>query len=142
MRVLLVEGRSYLEGWCRRAEAVRLFRLDRVLDIQLLDAPSEPPEEAQTRDVTAGLFQASPQDLLVTLDLTPEAAWVAEYYPTETVVPNQSGGVVATLRTADPRWVRRLALRLAGNLTVLAPESLVAEVKDDARRALAAYGRP
>ena len=31
MRLLLVEGRSYLEGWCRRAEAVRLFRLDRVL---------------------------------------------------------------------------------------------------------------
>jgi proteasome accessory factor C len=142
MRVLLVEGRSYLEGWCRRAEAVRLFRLDRVLDIRLLDAPSEPPEEARTRDVTAGLFQPSPQDLLVTLDLTPEAAWVAEYYPTEAVVPNQRGGVVATLRTADPRWVRRLALRLAGNLTVLAPESLVHEVKDDARRALAAYGRP
>ena len=32
MRLLVVEGRSYLEGWCRRAEGVRLFRLDRVLD--------------------------------------------------------------------------------------------------------------
>ena len=31
MRLLIVEGRTYLEGWCRRAEAVRLFRLDRVL---------------------------------------------------------------------------------------------------------------
>ena len=31
MRLLVVEGRSYLEGWCRRAEAVRLFRLDRML---------------------------------------------------------------------------------------------------------------
>ena len=32
MRLLVVEGRTYLEGWCRRAEGVRLFRLDRVLD--------------------------------------------------------------------------------------------------------------
>ncbi len=31
MRLLVVEGRTYLEGWCRRAEGVRLFRLDRVL---------------------------------------------------------------------------------------------------------------
>ena len=30
MRVLLVDGRWYLEGWCRRAEDVRLFRMDRV----------------------------------------------------------------------------------------------------------------
>src|SRR5580704_10372672 len=28
MRLLVVEGHSYLEGWCRRAEDVRLFRLD------------------------------------------------------------------------------------------------------------------
>ena len=27
MRLLVVEGRTYLEGWCRRAEGVRLFRL-------------------------------------------------------------------------------------------------------------------
>ena len=38
MRLLVVDGRTYLEGWCRRAEAVRLFRLDRVLGLQVLDA--------------------------------------------------------------------------------------------------------
>ena len=139
MRLLLVEGRSYLEGWCRRAEAVRLFRLDRVLAITLLDAPSEPPEEAQERDVTAGLFQSSPQDVLVTLDLAPDAAWVAEYYPTESITSNGRDGVLATLRTGDTQWVRRLGLRLAGSLTVVAPEALAAEIAADASRALQAY---
>ena len=33
MRLLVVEGRGYLEAWCRNAEAVRLFRLDRVEDV-------------------------------------------------------------------------------------------------------------
>ncbi len=37
MRLVMVDGRSYLEGWCRRAEAVRLFRLDRILGIEVLD---------------------------------------------------------------------------------------------------------
>jgi proteasome accessory factor C len=139
MRLLLVEGRSYLEGWCRRAEAVRLFRLDRVLAITLLDAPSEPPAEAQERDVRAGLFQSSPQDVLVTLDLEPDAAWVAEYYPTESITANGRGGVLTTLRTNDTQWVRRLALRLAGSLTVVAPDALATQVRDDANRALQAY---
>ena len=37
MRLLVVEGRPYLEGWCLRAEGVRLFRLDRVLGLEVLD---------------------------------------------------------------------------------------------------------
>ena len=37
MRVLHVDGRWYLEGWCHRAEAVRLFRLDRVVQARVLD---------------------------------------------------------------------------------------------------------
>src|SRR6202012_5027978 len=28
MRLLVVDGRTYLEGWCRNAEGVRTFRLD------------------------------------------------------------------------------------------------------------------
>ncbi len=57
MRLLVVEGRTYLEGWCRRAEGVRLFRLDRVLSVDVLDVPAEVPETAEPVDVDAGLFR-------------------------------------------------------------------------------------
>ena len=40
MRLLLVDGKWYLEAWCRRAEGVRLFRLDRVDDVVVLDEPA------------------------------------------------------------------------------------------------------
>src|ERR1043165_9749945 len=33
MRVLIIDGRSYLEAWCRQAHAVRLFRVDRIDEI-------------------------------------------------------------------------------------------------------------
>src|SRR3954470_8189893 len=39
LRLVLVDGRSYLEAYCLRAEGVRLFRLDRVVAVQLLDTP-------------------------------------------------------------------------------------------------------
>ncbi|MDX6283519.1 MAG: proteasome accessory factor, partial [Kribbellaceae bacterium] len=69
MRLVVSEGRSYLEAWCRLAEDVRLFRLDRIAAAKLLDLPSEPPPEATPRDLSNGMFQPSEQDLLATVKL-------------------------------------------------------------------------
>jgi proteasome accessory factor C len=130
MRLLLVEGRSYLEAWCRRAEGVRLFRLDRVHEVALLDLPSEPPADVQPRDLAQGL---------ITLALRPGAAWVADYHPCESVTEDADGGLLVRLRARDTAWVRRLALRLGTSGRVVAPESLAQAVRDDAAAALAAY---
>src|SRR6202007_2886021 len=51
MRLLVVEGRPYLEGWWLRAEGVRLFRLARVLSLDTLDVPAAPPAEAVGVDI-------------------------------------------------------------------------------------------
>jgi proteasome accessory factor C len=139
MRLHLVEGRSYLEAWCRRVEGVRMFRLDRVEHVDVLDLPAEPPVEAQPRDVSRGLFEPGVDDLLVTLALRPGAAWVADYYPCESVSETGDGGLVVRLRTGDTAWVRRLALRLGAAGRVLAPDELADQVRSDAARALAAY---
>ncbi|MCY7372859.1 MAG: WYL domain-containing protein, partial [Spirochaetaceae bacterium] len=85
MRVLMVDGRWYLEGWCHRAEEVRLFRLDRVEDLAVLDVAAEVPATAALRDLDEGLFRPSPEDVVVTLELGPTAHWVADYYPVESV---------------------------------------------------------
>jgi proteasome accessory factor C len=140
LRLLLVDGRSYLEGWCRRVEGLRLFRLDRVADVTLLDEPADPPADVQPRDLAQGLFRPGPDDLLVTLALRPGAAWVADYHPCESVTETPDGGLLVRLRARDTAWVRRLALRLGDQGRVLAPESLAEQVRGDAALALAAYG--
>jgi proteasome accessory factor C len=141
MRLLLVEGRSYLEGWCRRAEGVRLFRLDRVEQVSVLDVPAEVPADAAPRDVSQGLFRPGPDDLLVTLALGPGAAWVADYHPCESVEATGDGGLVVGLRTGDTAWIRRLALGLGASGRVIAPAELAEQVRQDAAAALAAYAR-
>jgi proteasome accessory factor C len=139
MRLLVVEGRTYLEGWCHRAEGVRLFRLDRVLAVDVLDVPAEVPAEAEPVDVDAGLFRASPSDLLAELELAPGARWVAESYPCESVTGLPDGWLRIGLRTPDTSWVRRLALRLGEDARVVAPPALVEEVRAAAATALAQY---
>ena len=139
MRLLVVEGRTYLEGWCRRAEGVRLFRLDRVLSVEVLDVPREVPEKAEPRDVDAGLFTASPSDVVVELDLAPAARWAAEYWRCDSAVDLPDGRLRITLRTPDTTAVRRLALRLGEDARVVSPAGLAEEVRSAAAVALALY---
>ena len=139
MRLLVVEGRTYLEGWCRRADGVRLFRLDRVLDLEVLDAPREVPAEAEEKDVDGPLFRASESDERVELELAPDARWVAEYWPCESVAELGEGRLRAVLRTTDTSWVRRLALRLGEDVRVVAPAALADQVRAAAAEALALY---
>ena len=139
MRLLVVEGRTYLEGWCRRAEAVRLFRLDRVLGLTVLPDAAKVPAGAEPRDLDQGLFHPSDSDERVTVELTPNGRWVSEYYPCEETTELGEGRLRVTLRTPDTRWVRRLALRLGDDGTVIGPPALVAQIRDDAAAALANY---
>jgi proteasome accessory factor C len=139
MRLLVAEGRTYLEGWCRLAEGVRLFRLDRVLSVDVLDLPAVVPEDAEPVDVDAGLFRARPSDELAVLELAPAARWVAERYRCESMTELDDGWLRIALRTPDTTLFRRLALRLGEEARVISPPELVNEVRSTAAAALALY---
>jgi proteasome accessory factor C len=143
MRVLSRDGRWYLEGWCHRAEAVRLFRLDRIDwpgGLAVLDAPATPPASAVPRDITDGIYRPGPSDLRVVLELSAAARWVADYYPVESTEELAGGRLRVTLYAAETSWLHRLLLNLGGDARVLEPPALAAEVHDLAARALAGYG--
>ncbi|NMH90817.1 WYL domain-containing protein [Pseudonocardia bannensis] len=138
MRLLLVEGRGYLEAWCRRAEGVRLFRLDRVEAVEQLDEPAAPPPDAEPTDLSAGLFRPSAEHRTAVLALEPEARWIAEYYPVDEVVEFDGGRARVSMRYADPAWLIRLVLGLGGGARVIDPPELAEAVGRRAREALAA----
>ncbi|WP_433798585.1 helix-turn-helix transcriptional regulator [Actinomycetospora sp. CA-084318] len=143
MRLMMVDGSTYLEAWCRRAEGVRMFRLDRVDDAEILDEPARPPADAAPRDVPAdatGLLAPDAGRPLAALRLAPAARWVAEYYPMEDVVADDDGSARVHMRYGDRAWMVRLLLGLGETVEVLWPPELAAERADRAREALAAYG--
>jgi len=140
MRVLLVEGRAYVEAWCRQAEAVRLFRVDRIDGFTELDEPARPPVEARSNDLRDGVFRSSPEQPLVTLRVSRNARWITEYYPCESVTDTDEELWRVTLRVSDLAWARRLVLGLGSNVVVLDPPELAEAVRDETNRALDAYG--
>ncbi|GAB4079326.1 YafY family transcriptional regulator [Modestobacter muralis] len=141
MRLLLVDGRWYLEAWCRNVEGTRLFRLDRIDEATVLDSPAAPPAEATERDLDSGLYQPGAGSPLVRLRLARTARWVADYYPVEDVeeVDDPAGGLAVAIRTSDLSWARRLVSSLGGAALVDSPAELAAQVAGEARAALARY---
>lgn len=142
MRVLVRGGYWYLEGWCHRAAAVRLFRLDRIDGrdgVTVLDVSAQPPPDATPRDTAEGVYQPGPDDIPVRLDLDPRARWVVDYYPVSDVRELPDGGVSVLLRVADLAWLNRLVLGLGQLVRRVEPASVAASVHDLAARALAGY---
>lgn len=136
MRVLLVDGRSYLEAWCRSAEGVRRFRLDRIEAIEVLDEPAVPPPHAEQQDVSEGLFRAADDQQEALLVLAPDARWIAEYYPVEDLAELPGGRARVRIRYSDTSWMTRLVLAQAGEVFVEEPAELREGVLDRARAAL------
>lgn len=137
-----LDGHAYLEAWCRRAEGMRLFRLDRVDAATVLDEPAVAPTDAPTRDLgrlTAGLYAPAPEHLLVTLQLEPEYCWIADYYHAQDRQSAPEGRLHISLRVGDPAFVRGLALGSGGQVRVLAPDWLAEQISSQAREALARY---
>jgi proteasome accessory factor C len=140
MRVLVVAGRGYLEAWCRRAEAVRLFRVDRIDGLVELDEPAAPPPQAQPSDVRDSVFTPTPDLPLVRLRVGRGGRWITEYYPCEEILAESAEHWLVSLRAADLGWARRLVLGLGPEVSVVGPPELAEAVRDEARVALAAYG--
>ncbi|MBW3085404.1 Protein PafC [Austwickia sp. TVS 96-490-7B] len=138
MRLTSVDGRWYLEGWCHRSEAVRLFRVDRVESVEILDVDGTPPVQAQGRDLGSGAFQAGANDVVVTMELSPSAAWVAEWCPHVGHVVHDQGSTLL-VPTSDMGWLRRLVWQLGGQAQVTAPQWVADQVLAGAEEALAGY---
>src|SRR5690606_36453537 len=122
LRLSMRDVAVYLDAWCHTAGGLRVFRMDRIVSAQVLDEAVDHPE-VTLPDEAAGWFTADSQT--VTLDLQPDAHWVAEYFPlaeTPDMPEAPADGVQrSTLPVGDPALLRRLLLRLGDQVSVVSP---------------------
>jgi proteasome accessory factor C len=129
-------GQLYLWAHCRDAGAHRSFRVDRIDAVEVLDSVFPPPASVPERPG----FRAPAGAPRITLDLEPEAAWVAETYPVEADEPLPGGGRRVVLAVTARPWLERLLLRLGPTARVVAADDgLDAVGSAAARRVLDRY---
>lgn len=103
-----IEGHWYLTGHCHERDALRHFRLDRILSAEPAGDPGafERPEEVDPPDAdfTAG-------GRTVRLAIPHDAAWVVESYPVQ-AWEDREDHLEVTLGVHNDTWLERLLLRL------------------------------
>jgi proteasome accessory factor C len=138
LRIESVDQDWYLRGWCHLREAVRTFRLDRMTDLSATDKPiSYRPSDLALPE---GLFEGSPEDLTVQIDVLASALpLISDYIPDGTRLIETDGYVRTTLRVAHYHGLKRLANTFSGVLTVIGPPEARQAVADWAAACLARY---
>ncbi|WP_433715635.1 helix-turn-helix transcriptional regulator [Nocardia sp. CA-084685] len=139
IRIVLVDNNSYLQGWCRQAEGVRLFRFDRIEVATELDEPARPPSHATEEAAALDLFQDDPAVPLARLRIRGDYGWVLDQYPMHRMAVHPDGSIEATMRFATMDWMARLLLGFGSGVTVLGPPELITAVRARSNAALAAY---
>lgn len=138
LRVESLDADWYVRAWDHSRSAVRTFRLDRMSRIEV----TEEPAHAEARDVVLPetLFQASPEDLSVELEVS-EAALplIDEWIGGSERTAVDGNRVRVTVRLAHYGTLTRFVSGLAGLVTVVGPAEARAAVAAWAGDALGNY---
>lgn len=132
--LLTANGHAYLQAWCRRAEAVRLFRIDRI------ESASELAEDAVVPDSAGPMVTSvAPTGPAATVVLAPDIAWWADQDTVTARITLPDGSVAVRIPVASEQWLVRSALSFGGRLRIVEPADLAQRVVEGATAALAQY---
>ena len=123
----------YLRGYCRNKKEVRVFRLDRMRNIELADevlVRSKYPESDFSR-----IYSVSESDTNVVFDVDPAGfGMLADYKPEYDAVGNKTLRV--TVPIGDISTLGRVVSKYSGHVRVIEPEQARRVVFEYASRAL------
>jgi proteasome accessory factor C len=122
-------GNWYVQGHCRLVDAERVFRVDRIRQLQVVDEEFERPTGIPEPGVT---YSPSDDDVMARIALSPQAAWVLDYYPVE-VLKETKATTEILFHSPDAEIPARLLLRLGDGARLLEG--------DEVRARVAAMGR-
>ena len=127
-------GWWYCIGYCHLREDIRFFRLDRIVELTLLDRTFQVPADFDIREQLAKEFQP-PSQIHVRLRFVPAAALIARDNRMiwDTLEEQSDGSVVVTFSSPDVTWAASMALSFGPSVVVLEPEELCRVVGDWAR---------
>jgi proteasome accessory factor C len=124
-------GHWYLSAFDCGRQADRLFRVDRIATLTLLDARFTPPEHA-----TPTVPGSGPNEKPVKVRFSPELAPYQQERFGDAATLEPDGSVVVTVPGDSERWLSRWVLSFGGNASVIEPDWAVRAVAEAARASL------
>ena len=132
-RLVFGSGKWFVIGYCDRRDSVRVFRLDRILEISITGETFElPPDLELDGFIDGGRVFSAADTVPVTVRYSPRIeAWIREKGP---VRDAGDGGVLVDFEVADPAWIVRHVLQYGPDAELVEPEDLRELVVESLRR--------
>ncbi|MDA8291280.1 MAG: WYL domain-containing protein [Actinomycetota bacterium] len=136
--VVALEGRFYLDAYCRSARGWRRFQLDRVAEVRGTGERFEP--RALPDELTgARAFSGGPSSRIARIALPPGSQPLVDHLAAGPTERAEDGRLVVPIRVGGASFLGRLLLRLGPGAEVLDPPELAGSAALVARRALGRY---
>lgn len=119
------QGAWYLVAHCERSDAIRVFRLDRLLQLKVLSEPFDRPTDVDMEQLLSEgrAFVGNPPERLRVRFSPRVARWIAER-EWERSTRNDDGSLEVEYPLGDPDWAIRHVLQYGPDAEILAPMSL------------------
>ena len=128
-------GNWYVSGFCRSADAERVFRIDRIRTVTPTGerfTPNPTPHDASIR------YTPGDDDVHVTIRLFGDARWVADYYPVD-VIDDGPDMMTIQMSVGDAAVAARLLIRLGTTAEVVEGSTAANAAADLRARILERY---
>ncbi|NPV58485.1 MAG: WYL domain-containing protein [Actinobacteria bacterium] len=134
-------GHWYLRAWDERRGESRVFRVDRIKELEVTAETFVPPEGEDLESSPPGPYGAAESGgIEVKLSFSAALADWAREQPIFTRCEEVKGRLVCVLRTENLSWLERELLSYGTEVKVISPPELKRRLKERALATLAVYG--
>ena len=131
----------YVLGFCKERGALRIFSLDRILELELLDSRFEYPASFDPRDYFFGYFGVITRDDIKEETIEIKSFWMYTHYmralplhPTQEEIETQSDYSVFRYRLKPTLDFKLEILSRGSQIEVISPESFRREIAEEIER--------
>lgn len=145
LRLVHYRENWYLDAWCHRAGDLRMFSVDRIRSVRVLNSASHEVSDAELDRRLAGsygIFGGEPTDIAIVRFDASAARWVADecWHPEQQTRWLEDGRFELRLPYGQPTELVRDLLRWMPECEVVGPPALRTRVAEVLHKAAARYG--
>jgi predicted DNA-binding transcriptional regulator YafY len=142
-RIWFFDATFYLIGYCHRRRDIRIFAIDRIETLDILDESFEMPSDfdvAEYMRASFGVFRGEPVRVRIRFSKR-VAGYIQErnWHPSQKTDPQPDGSLIMELEVAGTEEIKHWLLRWSGDAEVLAPDQLRAELRCVGEKLAALY---
>ncbi len=143
-KVWFYDETFYVIGFCELRGDIRIFAVDRIERLEILDSRFEPPAGFDANafmQASFGVFQG--ETVQVRIHFAPAVAGYIEervWHPTQILEHQSDGGLIFSAQVAGLEEIKYWTLKWGAGATVLAPEALRAAVAEEVKKMADNYG--